>query len=45
MSITLAGAIAKSFDVHSGLTVNVSGVGSSSAANWARPFMAAYDWL
>jgi hypothetical protein len=33
ISITLAGDIAQSFDVHSGLTATVSGVGSSSANN------------
>jgi hypothetical protein len=33
VSITVAGSIAQSFDVHSGLTANVSRIGSSSAAN------------
>ena len=33
VSITVAGSIAQSFDVHSGLTATVSGIGSSSAAN------------
>ncbi len=33
VSITFAGAAAQSFDVHSGLTVTVPGVGSSTASN------------
>ncbi len=33
LSFTLAGAIAHSFDVHSGLTIAAPGLGSSSAAN------------
>jgi outer membrane autotransporter protein len=33
ISVTLAGDVAQSFDVHSGMTVTVSGVGSSSANN------------
>jgi probable HAF family extracellular repeat protein len=35
MSVTLAGAAARSFDVHSGMAANVSGVGTSTATNEA----------
>jgi probable HAF family extracellular repeat protein len=35
VSFTLAGAAARSFDVHSGMTANVSGVGTSTANNEA----------
>ena len=31
VSVTLAGAAARSFDVHSGMTANVAGVGTSTA--------------
>ena len=35
VSITFAGNAARSFDVHPGLTVNVSGIGTTTAANKA----------
>ncbi len=33
VSVTLAGDAVRSFDVHSGLTVNVAGIGSTTASN------------
>jgi hypothetical protein len=35
VSVTLAGAVARSFDVHSGMTANVAGVGTSTASDEA----------